>query len=89
MNNIDTILEQVRHAPVPPRLAMIDGAVMDALAARPESGAIARPASMAAIAALMVGIVGGIPGSNVPAAAAAPLGSPSPLAPSSLLVGQR
>jgi len=91
MNNIDTILQQLRDAPLPPQLARLDGVVLDALAARPVSGAIVRPASMAAIAALVVGIVGGLPGSNGPAAAAAvaPLGTPSPLAPSSLLVGER
>jgi len=89
MNDIDRILDQIRAAPLPNGFETLDSAILRALAAKPTTGAAARPIGMAALAALVVGIVGGLPGGNAPAAAAATIGSPSPLAPSSLLAGDR
>ena len=90
MNDIDLILGRVRAAPLPSELANLDDAVLGALASRPASGTVVRSIGMAAAAALAVGIIGGIPaGKDQAVAAVAPLGAPSPLAPSSLLVGDR
>lgn len=88
MSDIDHLLGRVREAPVPSRLAQLDGAVFEDIAARQvnSDGVGVRPIGIAALAALAIGIFGAVPGTRGEAvAAASPLGEVSPLAPSTLL----
>ena len=88
MTNLDALLDQIREAPLPARLATLDSAVLDSLAAAPAPGPVMGRAGMVAVAALAVGILGALPGARVGAAPAAPpLAAASPLAPSALLDG--
>ena len=90
MRNLDEMLAQLGRAPLPPRLAMMDGAVFSALAERQGSSANnpLRSLSIAAIAALAFGIVstGFSGGSTAAASSVSPFGVPPALAPSSLLL---
>ena len=87
MTDIDMLLDRVRAAPVPSRLAALDNAVFDALAAHAAAsdGLGARPIGMAALAALAIGLLGALPGAQVEAAPLSPLGDVALLAPSTLL----
>ena len=93
MNNLDEMLAQLGRAPLPPRLALMDGAVFSAMAERLGSSSSnpLRSLSIAAIAALAFGIVSaGFSGSPAAAASSAsPFGVPSALAPSSLLLASK
>ena len=90
MGNLDDMLTQLGNAPLHPRLAMIDEAVLAGLAQYDRSGAT-RSLGVAAVAALAIGLVStGFPGA--PAAAAPPVtpfGVPPALAPSSLLLASK
>ena len=87
MTDIDGALACVREAPIDPRLASIDAAVLADLALAARS----RPLStsvfgLAAVAALTVGIAGSVlPSSRASAAPIAPFGTSPTLAPSALL----
>jgi len=90
--DIDAALRRLSAAPVHPGLAAIEDAVLERLherAATPPFHGI-RIGSIAAAAALMLGIASGIP---VRASAASntlsPFGPSSPLAPSTLLTASR
>ena len=93
MSNLDEMLAQLGGAPLPSRLAMIDGAVISALAEQQRSFASnsLRSLSIAAIAALVLGVVStGFSGSPaLSASSVSPLGVPSTLAPSSLLMASK
>ena len=93
MINLDDMLSQLGNAPVHPGLAAIDGAVMAGLAAHQASlgAGTLRPASVAAITALVVGVASaGLSGSPAVAASSlTPFGPSSALAPSTLLLASR
>ena len=93
MRNLDEMLAQLGGAPLPARLAMMDGAVFSALAEQQRSseGNSLRSLSIAAIAALAFGVIStGFSGSPASAApSVSPLGVPSALAPSSLLLASK
>ncbi len=86
MNDLDAVLARLAESPVHPDLVSIDDMVLGALAARAGEPTLSRNAfSIAALAALFVGILGSaLPGAPVRAAALSPLGAPG-LAPSTLL----
>lgn len=88
MNDLDKLLGRLREAPTPSRLSLIDEGVMAAVAAHPAGRDTLTIATfgLAAVAALLVGIAGSvISPPTVYAAPIAPFGSPSALAPSTLL----
>lgn len=84
--DVDAALRQMRELPVDPRLAGIEGGVFDGIAdarGKPLGG---RLVGLAASLALLIGLLGStIPGYADPAPSAAPFGTPSALAPSTLL----
>lgn len=88
MTDIDAALARLRDVPVHPRLASIDAAVLErvALDATDQHPLSVTAFGMAAISALSLGIASSVI-SGMPASAAsnAPFGTPSALAPSSLL----
>lgn len=89
MSHIDAMLDELRAAPLPTRLMMIDDAVLSRLSERQANAA---PLSvgvigLAVVAALGMGIAGAV-FPSAPAEAArtvSPLGAPAALAPSTLL----
>lgn len=87
MVNLDEMLTQLGNAPLDPRLAMIDEAVLAELAARDTSSAFGS-LGLAALAALAIGFASSeLPGTSAAAApSATPIGAPPALAPSSLLL---
>lgn len=86
--DIDAVLRQLKDLPVDPRVAGIEAAVLDGIAAedmhgRPLSGSLV---GIAASVALAVGLLGAtLPGYAEPAPSIAPFGTPAALAPSTLL----
>ncbi len=97
MINLDDMLSQLGDVPVHPGLAAMDTAVMAGLAAHQSSNGAGlgagtlRPASVAAIAALLIGVASaGLSGSPAVAASSlTPFGPTSALAPSTLLLASR
>ena len=91
MTDVDTILNRMREGPIHPALAGIDDAVLDRLGSiEPAAGRVpARAFFVATVAALSIGIAGSfVPGTPASATSrAAPLGTSSALAPSTLLGG--
>ena len=90
MSNLDEMLARLASAPLPSRLATMDQAVFAGLAQYDRSGA-SRSLSIAGMVALAVGVVStGLPGTPAVAApSVSPLGVPSALAPSSLLLASK
>jgi len=89
MDDLDEYLGRLRAAPLDPRLAAIDDAVMRGVANVRETRATMRTLAASAVVALGLGLGGGLV-SGEPAQAADPIalfGAPPALAPSSLLAG--
>lgn len=84
--DIDDTIMRMRDAPVHPRLATLDGAML-AEVAHSRADDLRRPLAFASVLALIVGVVGaGLPAE--PAVARntlTPFGAASPLTPSTLL----
>ena len=86
--DVDTALRRLHDLPVDPRLAGIEAAVFNGIAAQdahgqPLSGSMV---GIAASLALVVGLLGAtIPGYAEPAPSIAPFGASAALAPSTLL----
>ena len=93
MIDLDDMLSQLGGAPMHPGLATMDDAVLAGLAAHQASlgAGMLRPASAAAIAALVIGVASvGLSGSPAVAAPSlSPFGPSSALAPSTLLLASR
>ena len=93
MSNLDDMFARIGAAPLPPRLAMMDGAVFSALAQRQRSSSSnsLRALSFAALAALAFGVIStGFSGSPASAASSvSPFGVAPALAPSSLLLASK
>ncbi len=93
MINLDDMLSQLGGAPVHPGLAAMDEAVMAGLAEHQASvgAGTLRTASVAAIAALVIGVatagLSGTPAGTV--SSLTPFGPSSALAPSTLLLASR
>lgn len=91
-NDIDSALARFAGAEPHAGLTGLEDRVMSAIASRPSPSGLAIGTTLSAAAfALMLGIVSNaVPSSEARAASPlAPLGAPSPLAPSSLLLGSR
>lgn len=89
MDDLDRTLARLAGAPAPDALGGIDAQVLARIGTRPAArqGGVALVA--VAAAALTLGMVGGeLPATAQPAASLAPLSGGSPLAPSTLLVGE-
>ncbi len=89
MSGLDEMLDGLRAAPLPPRLMVIDNAVLSQIAERrasagPLSGGMI---GLAVVAALGMGLAGAVvPGTRAEAAPnLSPFGAPAALAPSTLL----
>lgn len=93
MIDLDDLLSQIGDAPMHPALALMDEGVMAGLAAHQASlgDGMLRPASVAAVAALVIGFASaGLTGSSAVAAPSlTPFGPSSALAPSTLLLASR
>jgi len=87
MDDIDEALTRLARAPVPAAFDGLEARVLARIATPPPSRAgLGMGAIM--VAALAIGMIGaGIPASSGTAASLSPLGSSSPLAPSTLLAG--
>jgi hypothetical protein len=91
-NDIDSALARLTRAEPHRGLAGFEDRVMSAIASRPPSSGLAIGASLSVAAfALVLGIVSNAvpPGEARAASPLSPLGAPSPLAPSSLLLEPR
>jgi hypothetical protein len=90
MSDLDDVLLRLRDAPVHPLLGSMEGSVLKALAARnqPSQAISTPPMALAAVAALFIGILAGVPGSREEGEAGYRLGSVPSLAPSALLSGK-
>ena len=90
MDDLDKALAKLAGAPVPAALDDIEAGVLARVRRRPtfrETGL--GIGVVTTIAALAIGVVGaGVPAPTSSAASLAPLGGSSPLAPSTLLVGE-
>lgn len=84
--NLDDLLQGLREASPHPGLAQIDGAQL-AATGRSRALDMKRPALLAGVSALLIGMAGSlVPASPVEASVASmPFGAPTPLAPSTLL----
>jgi len=86
MDDLDTLLSQMKDLPIDPRLGRIDDAVFAGIARRADSQVSARAMALVAVLSLGVGIAGSVvPAQPVRAATVFPLGAPPALAPSTLL----
>ncbi len=93
MNNLDELLAATGGVPLPARLAMIDEAVLSALAdhQRVAANGSLRSLGFAALAALAFGVLSAnYPGSRATAVpSVTPFGVPPALVPSSLLLASK
>lgn len=88
MDDLDELLGRLARAPVPPALASLEDRVLARIAAKPAAQVGIGLSVATVVAALIMGVAAG--GAAAPASAVstlAPLGSHSPLAPSTLLAG--
>ncbi|KQM23896.1 MULTISPECIES: hypothetical protein [unclassified Sphingomonas] len=89
MDDLDRMLARLADAPAPDALDAIDAAVFARVAARAEARRGVIGIGAVAAAALTLGMVGGeLPAGAQQSASLAPLAGGSPLAPSTLLVGE-
>lgn len=88
MMDVDEMLGRLRAEPPHPRLAALDGAALAEIA-RTRAVDVRGALTAAGVAALLIGMAGGVlpPAQVETATAAVPFGTPSPLAPSTLLGG--
>lgn len=87
MNDLETMLSRVAHAPLP-ALDGIEAGVLARIAARPDASTRTGLGAMTVLVALGIGVVGaGVPTAPAVSPLAA-LGPVAALAPSTLLVGE-
>ena len=85
MNELDSMLRQLRDAPLPDRLATLDGEVL-ARVAQLRSGGSQRPVIMATAFALFIGVAAGAaPPTSAEATPLTLFGTSASLMPSTLL----
>ncbi|MFD1789417.1 hypothetical protein ACFSC3_17825 [Sphingomonas floccifaciens] len=87
MNDLDELLGRLARAPAPPALEHMEERVLARLKSAPMARSGAGLGLVTAIAALIMGMAGGVPAAATGASSLAPLGPQQPLAPSSLLFG--
>lgn len=89
MDDLDRALARLAAAPAPRTLDGIDAAVFARIEAQATPGVGAVGIGAMAVVALTIGMIGAeLPATAQPAVSLAPLSGSSPLAPSSLLVGE-
>lgn len=89
MDELDRALARLAGAPAPAALDGIEAQVLARIGSRPVMHQAGIGLGMVTAAALAIGIVGAeLPAAARPTVSLAPLGGASPLAPSSLLVGE-
>ena len=85
MDDLDSMLRQLRDAPLPDRLAALDGDVLARIAQLRSNGS-QRPVIVATALALFIGVAAGAaPPTSAKATAMTPFGASSTLLPSTLL----
>lgn len=89
MDDLDRALARVAGAPLPTALEGIEDQVLARISPRPVVRQAGLGLGVVTIAALAIGMIAAeLPVTASPAVSLAPLGGASPLAPSSLLVGE-
>lgn len=89
MDDLDRALARLAGAPLPTALEGIEDQVLARISARPVVRQAGLGLGVVTIAALAIGMIGAeLPATASPAVSLAPLGGASPLAPSSLLIGE-
>ncbi|MBW6525712.1 hypothetical protein KZ813_02535 [Sphingomonas sp. RHCKR7] len=89
MDDLDRALARLAGAPVPTALEGIEEQVLVRISARPVVRQAGLGLGVVTMAALAIGMIGAeLPATASPAVSLAPLGGASPLAPSSLLIGE-
>lgn len=89
MDELDRALARLADAPAPAALEGIEARVLARIGTRPVVRQAGLGLGAVTIAALAIGVVGAeLPASASPTVSLAPLGGVSPLAPSSLLIGE-
>ena len=87
MNDLDELLGRLARAPTPVALDSLEDRVLARLKSKPSARNGIGLGVATALAALMMGMAGGVPASATGISPLAPLGPAAPLAPSSLLLG--
>ena len=89
MDDLDRALARLAGAPVPTALEGIEEQVLVRISARPVVRQAGLGLGVVTMAALAIGMIGAeLPATASPVVSLAPLGGASPLAPSSLLIGE-
>ena len=89
MDDLDRALARLADAPAPAALDGIEARVLARIDTRPIVRQAGLGLGVVMVAALAMGVIGAeLPASASPAVSLAPLGGTSPLAPSSLLIGE-
>ena len=89
MDDLDRALARLAGAPLPAALEGIEDQVLARISTRPVVRQAGLGIGAMTIAALAIGVIGAeLPAVASPAVSLAPLGGASPLAPSSLLIGE-
>jgi len=89
MDDLDTILGQLSRRPIDDRLRTIETGIFARASLLRERRALRTTMGSLALAALAIGVVGGVlPEQRAAASALAEISSPPPLAPSKLLTGR-
>ncbi len=89
MDDLDRALARLADAPAPAALNGIEARVLARIGTRPVVRQTGLGLGVVTVAALAMGMIGAeLPASASPAVSLTPLGGASPLAPSSLLIGE-
>jgi hypothetical protein len=89
MDDLDRALARLAGAPVPAALDDVEARVLARIGTRPVVRQAGLGIGAVTVAALAIGMIGAeLPATASPAASLAPLGGASPLAPSTLLIGE-
>ena len=89
MDELDRALARLAGAPAPAALEGIEDQVLARIGTRPVVRQAGLGIGVVTVAALAMGVVGAeLPATASPVVSLAPLGGASPLAPSSLLIGE-
>ena len=89
MDDLDRALARLADAPAPAALDGIEARVLARIGTRPVVHQAGLGLGVVTVAAMAMGMIGAeLPASASPAVSLTPLGGASPLAPSSLLIGE-
>ena len=89
MDDLDRALARLAGAPVPAAFDDVEARVLARIGTRPVVRQAGLGIGVVTVAALAIGMIGAeLPATASPAVSLAPLGGTSPLAPSTLLIGE-